>query len=197
MVERDRAVDVGARAAGDPADHVADPVRPREGRPLAGPEREALEAVEQVATGPAAELGARSRSCRSSGAGPLKLGSAAAVDRHLRSGSIRLRSRRKWPALARQSTASTIRWPWQSSWTTGRAAPPGVLATASDARSPTADGQAKVAGRAGPAQRSRRTALSCQRRRIRWESRLKAMKIRTPVSEIRSTAANMRGMLRR
>ena len=47
------------------------------------------------------------------------------------------------------------------------------------------------------AQRSRRTALSCQRRRIRWESRLKAMKIRTPVSEIRSTAANMRGMLRR
>ena len=58
-------------------------------------------------------------------------------------------------------------------------------------------GQAKVSGGPCPLQRSRRTALSCQRRRIRWASRVKRAKIRTPVSEIRSTAANMRGMLRR
>ena len=46
-------------------------------------------------------------------------------------------------------------------------------------------------------QRSRRTALSCQRRSTRCESRLKAMKMMMPVIEIRITAANMRGMLSR
>jgi hypothetical protein len=46
-------------------------------------------------------------------------------------------------------------------------------------------------------QRSRRTALSCQRLSTRCASRVNARKIRTPVSEIRTTAANMRGMLSR
>jgi len=54
----DRAVDVGARAAGHPADDVANVVGTRERRALAGVEREALEAVEQVAPGPSAEVGA-------------------------------------------------------------------------------------------------------------------------------------------
>ena len=54
----DGAIDVGARAAGHPADDVADLIRSGERRPLADCEGEPLEAVEQVASGPGAEIGA-------------------------------------------------------------------------------------------------------------------------------------------
>jgi hypothetical protein len=53
---RQRAVNGGDLAAGHPADHVPDGVRPGEGGGLAGGDAEPLEAVEQVVAAPGAEV---------------------------------------------------------------------------------------------------------------------------------------------
>src|SRR3954447_17241489 len=53
---RQRAVNGGDLAAGDPADHVLDGARPGEGGGLAGGDAELLEAVKQVVAASGAEV---------------------------------------------------------------------------------------------------------------------------------------------